>query len=146
MSVARSDLGEFDAALRDLGRQLRLSRDLIPQGIMIADLVAASMDDSAARDMIVPLLAAPGLTAAHCDRLLALLAEHEARSVDPYIEGLRTEYLTSRATLHDLVFEQARLRKEWKQLGYQPGPSIVAEIAEPPFFSAMGAEFQDAPA
>ncbi len=132
MKVRRElERGELDAALRDLERLLRLSRDLLPQGVMITDLVNAAMDGSAAKEIIVPMLTTPGLTVAHCERLLALLAEHDARSLDPFTEGLRAEYLANRATLRDLVFNQDRLRKEWSRFGIPAGPSIVAEIAEP---------------
>ncbi len=137
--------GEFDAAIRDLARLLRLDRDLLPRGVMIVDMVSAAMDHVAAREVIEPMLAAPGLTVAHCDRLLALLAEHEARSVDPYTEGLRTEYLSNRATLHDLVFDQDRLRQEWGRFGNPAGPSIVAEVAEPTLISALAPNAKAAP-
>jgi RNA polymerase sigma factor (sigma-70 family) len=137
--------GEIDAALRDLARLLRLTRDLLPRGVMIVDMVSAAIDGVAAKDVIEPLLAAPGLTVAHCDRLLALLVEHEARSVDAYTEGLRTEYLSSRATLHDLVFDQDRVRAEWNRLNHQAGPSIVATIAEPELISALAPNAKMAP-
>ena len=134
--------GEVDAAIRDLARLLRLSRDLLPRGGMIIDLVSASIEGSASKEIILPLLTTPGLTIEHCDRLLALLADHESRSVDPYIEGLRAEYVYQRMTLHDLVFEQDRLRKEWNSLGNPAGPSIVAEIVEPTFFVMLGGNGQ----
>ncbi len=129
--------GELDAALRDLERLLRLSRDLLPQGIMITDLVSAAIDGSAAKEILVPLLATPGLTVPHCERLLALLAEHDARSLDPFAEGLRAEYFANRATLRELIFDQDRIRKEWGRFGNPAGPSIVAEIAEPTLFAAL---------
>ena len=129
--------GELHAALRDLARLLKFSRDLLPRAVMITDLVAAAIDGFLAREGIVPVLTTPSLTVAHCDRLLALLAEHEVRSVDPYIEGIRAEYVSQRATLHDLIFEQDRIRQEWNRFGNPAGPSIVAEIAEPTFFAAL---------
>jgi len=131
------DRGELDAALRDVARLLRLSRDLLPRGVMITDLVSAAVDVSVAKEGIVPLLTTPGLTVAHCDRLLALLAEHEARSLDPYTESLRAEYVCNRATLHDLVFGQDRLRKDWNSSGNPAVRSIVAEIAEPTMFAVL---------
>ena len=69
--------------------------------------------------------------------MLALLIEHESQSIDAYCEGLRAEYLSNRATLHDLVFDQDRLRKEYESFGNPAGPSIVAEIAEPVLISAL---------
>jgi RNA polymerase sigma factor (sigma-70 family) len=129
--------GEIEAALRDLARLLRLSRDLRPRGVMIVDIAAGALDQAAVDGVVGPMLAAPGLSAAHCDRLLALLSEHESRSVDPYSEGLRAEYLSHRTTLHDLVHDQARLRKEWESIGGRVGGSIVAEVAEPMLISAQ---------
>jgi RNA polymerase sigma factor (sigma-70 family) len=131
------DRGEIDAALRDIARLLRLSRDLRPRGYMITALVATAIDLTVAKEGIVPLLTAPGLTVAHCDRLRVLLAEHEARSPEPYIESLRAEYLSNRVTVHDLVFDQDRLRKEWNRFGNVAGPSIVAEIAEPTMYAML---------
>jgi RNA polymerase sigma factor (sigma-70 family) len=125
------DRGEIEAAIRDLARLLRLARDLRPRGVMITDIASASLERTAVGEVIMPILAAPRLTVAHCDRILALLVEHETRSIDAYSEGLRAEYLSERATLHDLVFEQERLRKEWASFGNPPGASIVAEVAEP---------------
>ena len=136
--------GELAAALRDLARLLRLSRDLIPRGVMIADMVSASADRSAIEDTLLPVLAAKGLTVEHCDRMQALLLEHGARSLDAYAEGLR-RICSIRATLHDLVFEQDRLRKEWERLTSSVSNSIVADLAEPVLISAL-AENAPAPA
>ena len=131
--------GELDPALRDLARLLRLSRDLVPRGVMITDIVLAAMDGSAVREIIVPLLTTPGLTSAHCDRLFALLLEQDSRllALDPYVEGLHAEYLSNRATLRGLVVDQDALRKEWNRFGNTAGPSIVAEIAEPTFTAML---------
>jgi RNA polymerase sigma factor (sigma-70 family) len=129
--------GELDAAIRDLARLLRLARDLLPRGVMITAIVSSSAERGTIEHVVLPMLTAKGLTALHCDRMLALLREHEARSVDAYSEGLRAEYVSNRATLHDLIFEQGRLRKEWESFGNQVGPSIVAEIAEPVLMSAL---------
>ena len=90
--------GELDAAVRDLARVLRLTRDLLPRGVMITGIVSASADRGATEGVVLPLLTSKGLTVEHCDRILALLLEHEARSVDAYSEGLRAEYVSNRAT------------------------------------------------
>ena len=129
--------GELEAAIRDLARLLRLSRDLLPRGVMIVDMVSASADRSAVEHVIVPMLTAQGLTVVHCDRMLALLREHETRSIDAYSEGLRAEYVSSRATLHGLIYDQEQLRKEWERFGNPVGPSIVAEVTEPILTSAL---------
>ncbi len=137
----RRDLerGEIDAALRDLARLLRVSRDLLPRGHAITGLVSSAIDGVAVKTVFMPLLTTPGLTIAHCDRLLALLIEHDERSVDAYSEGLRTEYLSSRTTWHDLIVDQAGLREHWARIGtpISPSSSIVAEIAEPVLYSAL---------
>ncbi len=129
--------GELDAVLRDLARLLRLSRDLLPRGVMTAGMVAASIDRAAIESVIVPMLKAPGLTVAHCDKLLALLREHESQSPTAYSEGLKAEWISSCATLHDFIFEQNRLRKDFASLGNPAGPSIVAAIAEPDGFAVL---------
>ncbi len=103
---------------------------------MIVNMVSASIDRAVVDDMLVPMLAAPGLTAGHCDRMLALLLEHESRTIDAYTEGLRAEYLGSRATLHDMVYEQQRLRRQCESIGSPAGPSVVAALAEPVLISA----------
>ncbi len=129
--------GELDAALRDLTRLLRLSRDLLPRGVMTAGMVSSSIDRTAIENVIVPMLKAPGMTVPHCDKLLALLREHESKSRDAYSEGLQAEWISSCATLHDFIFEQNRLRKDFESLGNPAGPSIVAAIAEPVGFAVL---------
>ena len=74
--------GEIDAALRDVARVLRLSRDILPRGNMISGLVSSAIDGFAVKDLVLPVLTAPGLTVEQCDRLLALLMEHDGRSVE----------------------------------------------------------------
>jgi hypothetical protein len=129
--------GEFDAALRDLTRLSRLSRDLRPRGVMISQMVSAAIDQNAFNGVVLPILSAPGVTTSHCDRIITLLAEHEVQSIDSYSEGLRAEYLSNRATLYALIHEQKKLRQEWESFGNKAGPSIVAEIAEPTFYALL---------
>jgi hypothetical protein len=101
------DRGEIDAALRDLGRVLRLSRDLLPRGPMVVGLVSSAIDVVTVKVLATQLVAAPGLTVEECDRLLALAFEHDTRAMDGYSEALRTEYLQNRMALHDLVFDSS---------------------------------------
>ena len=129
--------GSLIRAINDLSRLLRLSRDLLPQGGLIADYTSISLDRMAIEDVVLPMLADPALTVQHCDRIQALLAEHDTRSIDVYSEGLRAEYLACRATLRDLVLHQDRLRLELKDFGVNVGPSITAELAEPQLFSML---------
>jgi RNA polymerase sigma factor (sigma-70 family) len=135
------DRGEFDAALRDLKRLLRLSRDLRPRGEMICQIVSAAIDKNAFKGVVLPILSTPGVTTSHCDRMLALLTEHEAQSIDAYPEGLRAAYLSNRATLYELIHEQKKVRQEFDSLGTKAGPSIVAEIAEPVLYAALAGNF-----
>ena len=121
------ETGDLDDALRTLEITLRLARDLKPRGHLITQLVAISMEIWACRQMIPPILSAPGLTAAHCDRLLRSLAEHEARSVDPYAEALRANYIMGRVVLHDFIFDQGKLAWEF---GVEPGGSVFAKWIE----------------
>jgi RNA polymerase sigma factor (sigma-70 family) len=66
LKVSRAlERGDFNTALRDLARLLRLSRDVLPRGVMIAGLVSASADRNTIEHVVVPLLTAKGLTAEH---------------------------------------------------------------------------------
>ena len=133
------DRGEIDAALRDLARLLRLSRDLLPRGELIIAMVHSAIDSTIVKTVVIPVLTTAALTTEQCDRLLALLIEHDERSVDAYSEGLRTDYLSTRATWYDLIADQAGLRAHWARIGrpIDPSSSIVAEIAEPVLYSAL---------
>ena len=117
--------GDIEGAIRDVEVVLRLARDLQPRGYMVAQLVAIAMDNVVLKELILPILAAPGLKVEHCDRLLLALADREFQGVDPYAEGLRAEYLTARVTLEDFVHHQDKLGKE---MGVEPGGSILAKL------------------
>ncbi len=120
------DRGDFPAAIRDVETTLRLARDLQPRGYMINQLVTIAMEIVVIKEMILPILAAPGLKPEHCDRLLVALADDEGLAVDAYAEGLRGEYLTVRVTIEDLVHHQDKIAKE---LGVEPGGSILSKLA-----------------
>ena len=129
--------GELDAALRDLARLLRLSRDLLPSrrddrrhGLCSADRARDRTRRHADADREGP-----------DDRALRSNARAFGRtrySIDRRVLGGPARRICSnRSTLHDLIFEQDRLRREWEAFGNQAGPSIVAEIAEPVALSAL---------
>ena len=94
--------------------------------------VSGAIDVFTVKSLVVPVLSAPALTIEHCDRLLALLLEHEAQSVNAYAEGLRADYLSHRATWHEFISDQGRLREHWARMGKPIGASssIVAAIAD----------------
>lgn len=122
------DKGEIDAAIADVKTVLRLSRDMQPRGYLISQLVIGAMTTVAGKQMVEPILAAPGLSAAQCDKLMAVLSEFEAKSVDPYAESLAMEYVGVRVTLWDLILHQAKLAKS---MYLKPGASVVKTLIEP---------------
>jgi len=100
------DGGDYDAAIRDVEVVLRLVRDLRPRGFMFTQLVAAAITQVVCVEMIKPILAGPRLRVEHCDRLLKVLLDHEASSVDSFAEGLRAEYLFARIKLREFARKQ----------------------------------------
>jgi hypothetical protein len=117
--------GDLAAAIREVELVLRLATDLRPRGAMIAQLVADAVSQAVYAGMLSTILASPRLRAEHCERLIKALLAHEMKSVDGYTEGLRTEYLISRATLRELIHNQSELSKA---MGIKPGESVVRTI------------------
>jgi hypothetical protein len=91
--------GNFDEAEQAIRRTLRLSRDLRPGGALVTQLVSITMDAMVLTGIADFTLSQKGLTAKDCDRLLALLSEHERDAVSAAEEGLRMEYVMSRNTM-----------------------------------------------
>jgi hypothetical protein len=118
--------GDFDGAMRDIETVLRLARDLRPRGGTINQLVAAAMSQYVCAEMIPRFLAATGLRAEHCDRLLTFFTAHESKSIEAYTEFLRVEYLMTRITVRDLVQHQSVIAE---QFGLKPGQSVVNSLA-----------------
>lgn len=121
---ARRELekGDVSGAIADAKMMLRLSRDLQPRGYIISQLVAAAVNTVVVKEIVLPILNAPGLTVRQCDTLLAVLAEHEAKSIDAYAESLKAEYLSTRVTLVDLIKRQDSVAAA---LALKPGESII---------------------
>ena len=94
--------GQWDDAHHNIERLLRLSRDLRRRGASVSQLVSVAIDGQAYEGPVKRLLAAPGLTAEHCDRLLATLVQHQQQAIDPGAEAMRNDYVTTRTVLHDL--------------------------------------------
>jgi hypothetical protein len=102
--------GDFDAAIRAVEEVLRLARDLRPRGSMFTQMVAGTIiEGDVCDDMVKAVLAGPELRVEHCDRLLKVFLSHETSSSDGYAEGLRGEYLTTLASLRNLVRQPAQV-------------------------------------
>ena len=111
----RRDLqrGDFQRPIQGLETVLRLSRDLRPRGDTICQLVSIALDGICCRQMVPAILTTPGIQAEHCDRLLALLIEHEAEAVDPFLEASRAQYFIDRKILHDLQHRTGSLDPQY---------------------------------
>lgn len=94
--------GQWDEAHRNIERLLRLSRDLRRRGPAVSLLVSVAIDGHACEGPIARMLAAPGLSVQHCDRLLAALIQHQQQAIDPAAEALRNEYVMMRTVLHEI--------------------------------------------
>jgi hypothetical protein len=112
------DRGAVDQALQDLEMVLRLTRDIVRRGPLITALVAYAMQQIICNDIVPAVLGAKDLNASQCDRLLAILAKHEAERGDPFMEGMRGEYVMLRKIVHDLQHRRTEWAKEmWDALG-----------------------------
>jgi hypothetical protein len=94
--------GSSDEAEQAIRHTLRLSRDLRLGGSFIIQLISITMDSMVLTDIADFTLTQPGLTAKDCDRVLALLTEHERDAVSCADEGIRVEYVTCRNTMDAL--------------------------------------------
>lgn len=110
--------GKTNDAIDDLAVVMRLSRDLRPRGALIVQLVAGSIESIAAREIAVPILSARGLRGDAVDRLLKVLAEHEAAEIDPWAEAARSETLSDLATIRSLTSDFEAFKA---QMGVVPG-------------------------
>ena len=109
--------GQWDDAQKNIERLLRLSRDLRRRGVGVSQLVSIAIDNQAYEGPVKRLLAAPGLTVEHCDRLLATLAQHQQQAVNSAVQALRSEYVVTRTVLHEIQhrtgdFEPNFMREE----------------------------------
>jgi len=132
------DRGEFGAAIGDVAAVLRLGRDLRPRGYGITMCVDASMRARVVDEMALPILTAPGLRPGHRDRLAAVLAEDQAAGAEPFTEAVKTEYVSSRATVLALVRDQKTLGRAFNVepggsvvLGVFPGVNAAARLGKP---------------
>ncbi len=84
---------DFRRAERTLQRLLRLSRDLRPQAAAIVDVVSVSLDETAVELLLSSYLGHPRLTADECDRILAILKDHQRSAAGLLNEGIKSEYV-----------------------------------------------------
>ncbi|QEH36232.1 hypothetical protein OJF2_47920 [Aquisphaera giovannonii] len=122
--------GSVPGALQQASRVLRLVRDLQPRGFTIAAMVGVALERLAMNEVFLPLLQSRGLKAEHCDAALAILREHDSKSIDVYSEVLRGEYLLCRSTLRDLVLHQDQFRRDLGAAGVRIGPSLVESVLD----------------
>lgn len=134
--------GDLDRPLEDLKMQLRLNRDLCVRGAFLAQLVSIATD-GICYEVVRMFLNAPDIEARHCDRLLALLSEHEAMSIDAFAEGNRAEYIHCRQAIHDLQhrtgdFDPKTMRETWGSEGDMTSPLACFKLFA--LFGGGGAE------
>ncbi len=115
----RRDLerGDLERPLQDLKMLFRLRRDLQVRGGIITQFVAFAFDERCC-ELVRTILNAPGIHTGQCDRILAQLAEHEAKSIDAFVEANRADYISCRQALHDLQhrtgsFDPQTMKEVW---------------------------------
>ncbi len=101
-----SATNDFEMAEKAVERTLRLARDLRPRGPGISQLVSVSIAGVTLTAVNDFMLAIPSLDPNHCDRLLAILKEHEDTSIAAFEEGVRMQYIIERNIIDD--FHQGR--------------------------------------
>jgi len=94
--------GSIEPPIEGVETVLRLSRDLRPRGAWVSQLASISTDSMCYEQIVLAILTAAGIGVEHCDELLAVLSEHETEAIDPFLAGLRAEYVMMRFFLHDL--------------------------------------------
>jgi hypothetical protein len=117
--------GDFDEAEQAIRRTLRAARDLRPRGFLVSQLMSFAMEGvvfSAVRDFT---LGQSGMDPKRCDRLLAILAEHQRDPVSPSEEGLRIDYIFGRNTFDDL---QHGRRQFADVFGGPPNPNQLEQL------------------
>ncbi|MGZ0163448.1 MAG: hypothetical protein ACKVII_06005 [Planctomycetales bacterium] len=134
----------IERCLTDMERILRLSRDLRTRGRIETQQASLAIDQTML-GLVPTLVARPELTVADCDRITKLLTRHRAESMNPYVEGLRAEYLLLRSLLHDLstgtgLLPETRLANEESD-GDRQAP--VTDAVSPGYLLASKANAAD---
>ena len=94
------DRGNVETPIHDLATVLRLARDLRPRGPAICQVVSGTLTSVAYTHILRPLLASPQLAEANARRVLEILVEHEAASIDGFEEGVKFDYVCVRTTMN----------------------------------------------
>ena len=144
------DKGELDRPIDDLAAGFRLGRDLRARGSFITQIVSVANDGTLCNSTLPTILGSPSLDAEHCDRLIAVLREHEAAGLDRFRTGAKAEYIMQRAVIH--AFEDVggtagrRMKRElilsW--LAKDVADALVGGEEEPAAPPAMTMEEVDA--
>ncbi|MBI3861195.1 MAG: hypothetical protein HY290_04800 [Planctomycetia bacterium] len=122
--------GQIEAAIDDIAIALRLSRDLRPRGPLISQLVSFALDAVISSSLLPMVLAAKGLSVAHCDRLLELVTLHVEDMTNPLVEGCRHAYVMFRDLLHRL---ETKDESESFLQAIQPYKKVVAAMTSSDF-------------
>jgi hypothetical protein len=104
LAVRAMDRGDLEGAIGYVRRILRLSQDIRPRGAGIDQLVGAAFDAIACNIIVPSILVHPRLRASHCDQLLTLLEDQEARIADSFAIGVKSTYIMERVVIR--TFEE----------------------------------------
>ena len=118
---------DFALAATTVRRLLRASRDLQHRGVLVCQIVSIAIDDVLYTCLENVTLNDPALTAEQCEQLISLLAEHE-RSVDRMRQGLQSEYVVVRNTLHELQTGKRTVKYLLELVGPETGNGIPADL------------------
>ena len=112
--------GSFGEAEQAVRRTLRLSRNLRLRGAVIFQLISNNLDATVLTGITDFTLGQQGLTAKDCDRLLALLAEHEREAVSTPMKGCGWS-MSLRAIRWTGCSNDACLPRSWQRCLAAPG-------------------------
>ncbi len=109
--------GDFEQPINDVEMLLRLSRDLRPRANDVCQIVSLKLVGLYCRQIVAMILTTRGITAQHCDRLLAALVKHQSDARDSFVETVKNGYVNDRILLHDLhnhtgLFDPRFLKEE----------------------------------
>lgn len=111
--------GDFQGAEQAICRTLRLARDLRPRGFAVSQLVSFALDHLVLAAVSDFTITQEGFGTRECDRLLAILAEHQRDALPPLEEAFRVEYIMVRTMLDDF------------QVGRQSAESLAQALHGP---------------